>query len=146
VRGSRLTNKDVIDESLWNRLVMRITRDRGVDESHAERVMDQTLGFLKLCAVEPDVHYGPSEVVDLGWHTFILDTREYARFCNRLAGRFIHHVPTDGMDVSDVSRPDTVAAMVRYGIEVDDELWPDLAEDCYGDQCRGSGDGRIEAA
>lgn len=38
---------------------------------------------------------GPSELVDIGWHTFILYTVDYAAFCERIAGRFIHHVPND---------------------------------------------------
>lgn len=57
--------------------------------------MNEALGFLQLCAKEPDGKYSPSVVVDIGWHTFILYTREYAGFCERVAGRFLHHEPTD---------------------------------------------------
>lgn len=35
----------------------------------------------------------PSKVVDDLWHEFILDTREYHRFCERAFGRFFHHLP-----------------------------------------------------
>jgi hypothetical protein len=35
----------------------------------------------------------PSRVVDDLWHEFILDTREYQRFCEAAFGRFFHHVP-----------------------------------------------------
>jgi hypothetical protein len=35
----------------------------------------------------------PSRVVDDLWHEFILDTREYERFCKSAFGRFFHHVP-----------------------------------------------------
>lgn len=34
-----------------------------------------------------------SESVDFVWHTFILDTREYASFCDEQFGYFLHHVP-----------------------------------------------------
>ena len=35
----------------------------------------------------------PSQVADDLWHEFILYTKEYAEFCNKAFGRFMHHVP-----------------------------------------------------
>lgn len=35
----------------------------------------------------------PSQAVDEVWHDFILNTREYAIFCERAFGRFMHHTP-----------------------------------------------------
>ena len=35
----------------------------------------------------------PSQVADELWHEFILYTRNYALFCNRAFGRFMHHTP-----------------------------------------------------
>jgi hypothetical protein len=35
----------------------------------------------------------PSQVVDDLWHEFILYTRNYAQFCRRAFGRFLHHTP-----------------------------------------------------
>jgi uncharacterized membrane protein YgcG len=37
----------------------------------------------------------PSRVVDAYWHAFILDTRSYAKWCDRTLGRFLHHVPAE---------------------------------------------------
>jgi hypothetical protein len=34
--------------------------------------------------------YGP---VDRLWHVFLTFTRDYAAFCQAVAGRFIHHRP-----------------------------------------------------
>ena len=31
--------------------------------------------------------------MDKGWHAFILHTADYAEFCDRVARRFIHHLP-----------------------------------------------------
>lgn len=39
----------------------------------------------------------PSQVVDVAWHEFILFTEEYARFCRKALGRFIHHTPAEAM-------------------------------------------------
>jgi hypothetical protein len=35
----------------------------------------------------------PSQVADDLWHEFILYTRNYAQFCRRAFGRFLHHTP-----------------------------------------------------
>lgn len=43
------------------------------------------LGYRDLGMTSPDV--------DDAWHALILDTREYAEFCERNFGRFIHHRP-----------------------------------------------------
>lgn len=38
----------------------------------------------------------PSKLVDECWHIFICDTRQYARFCEAVLGRFLHHEPPCG--------------------------------------------------
>jgi hypothetical protein len=35
--------------------------------------------------------------VDEVWHQFVLFTAEYAEFCARFAGRFLHHVPDESL-------------------------------------------------
>ena len=35
----------------------------------------------------------PSQVADELWHEFILYTKEYARFCDKAFGHFMHHTP-----------------------------------------------------
>jgi hypothetical protein len=117
--------RTVISAELFGRLVGRIVRDEGVELGLAERIMTQALGFLQACAANPGAGLVPSELVDIGWHTFILYTREYADFCERVAGRFIHHRPNDGgHGVSETEAIGaTVAAMRAAGMPVDAELW-----------------------
>jgi hypothetical protein len=132
----RLANKRLVDDRLWKRLVNRIVMDEQLDRQVAERIMDQALGFLQLCAIEPDGAYSPSPLVDIGWHTFILYTREYAEFCDRLAGFFIHHAPADD-ESKGSSRGhefDTASAMRAHGISPDGDLWTTGAE-CSHKKC-----------
>ena len=35
----------------------------------------------------------PSQAVDEVWHDFILNTKEYAKFCQGAFGQFMHHTP-----------------------------------------------------
>lgn len=39
----------------------------------------------------------PSQVVDVAWHEFILFTKEYAQFCSKALGHFLHHTPAEAM-------------------------------------------------
>ena len=146
--GLELTNKCLVDDVTWDRLVNRIVEDEKIERHLAERIMDQALGFLALVKYEPEGHYGPSALVDIGWHTFILYTKPYAAFCEEFVGHFIHHDPTDvpGVDYSAGTKPsDTVAAMKRHGLFVDEALWAHFhAGDCTasdgdGDQSCQSG-------
>jgi hypothetical protein len=136
--SAKLAYKCLIDEQLWERLVNRVVKDEQIERPLAERIVNEALGFLQLCASEPDGDYSPSATVDIGWHTFILYTREYANFCEQIAGRFIHHAPTDlpGVDytgANDSSK--TMQAMLAYG-PVDEMLWAHAA-DC-NDRCSSS--------
>lgn len=122
--------RELLPTELFDRLVSRVVRDELVSLGMADRIVSQTLGFLYACAKNPYAGLAPSRTVDLGWHTFILHTREYAEFCERVAGRFIHHNPEEG--ALEVHRPavaTTLAAMRELGLTIDDELWP-VAGDC----------------
>jgi hypothetical protein len=136
-RPGKYAHKQRIEEPLWERLVARIAKENDCDACLAGRIMDQALGFLCLVAQDPDAQYSPSPVVDIGWHTIILYTREYAALCELLAGRFIHHAPLDeagrAYTKNGVSR--TVAAMKVRGLAVDEDLWNGTTGDCGGHNC-----------
>jgi hypothetical protein len=57
--------------------------------------VDQALAFLSACAGNTGAPLAPSELVDIGWHTAILRTQNYAAFCQRIAGRLLHHFSTE---------------------------------------------------
>ncbi|MBR7827572.1 hypothetical protein KDK95_14735 [Actinospica sp. MGRD01-02] len=122
------TGRSLVDPVLFDRLSACISFERGMDRPTAERVMDQALAFLGTCAVHP-VSLAPSKAVDIGWHTFVLHTLDYAAFCNRVAGRFIHHIPTDDEnEAAERTAPcKTTAAIVAAGYVVDAPLWEGAA-------------------
>jgi hypothetical protein len=140
--------RDLVPTPLFRRLVSRIVLDHQLDHQLAERIMTEALAFLRACGANPDVPLSPSLQVDIGWHTFILYTREYAEFCQRVAGRFIHHLPDDedtdgaddlsGVDEAALVRQRTLAALAAAGHTVDLDLWG-LNAKCEGDT---SGEGK----
>lgn len=127
--------RELVVPGLFERLSRRVQKDEELDEDTADRVVEQALGFLLACALNPDARLSPSEKVDVGWHAFILHTREYAAFCEKVAGHFIHHVPVlPGED--EQGSASAADAMRAAGIQVDVGLWgrtADCNEKCH--QC-----------
>ena len=52
--------------------------------------------FLTLKAENPEITLTPTPLMDLFWHAHILDTMSYAKDCEEILGRFMHHVPNFG--------------------------------------------------
>lgn len=137
----RNTGRSLVPGALFERLSARIVAEHpDIDRPMAERIMDQALAFLATVGRNTG-ELSPSEQVDIAWHTFVLHTREYADFCSRIAGCFIHHEPHDDTrdQVSDSSASliRTLAAITAAGFVTDPELWAVTAK--CSDRCSGSG-------
>jgi len=127
-----INGRTLLPAPLAERLVARITAEHPeLPPDLPARVLDQALAFLGTCATATEP-IGPSDLVDIGWHTFILHTHEYAAFCDRIAGQFIHHVPDDSPtgdewptapQANRATLAATLAAMRRAGYRIDAELW-----------------------
>lgn len=123
--------RNLVADALWNRLVERIQKENPLlPGSRAALIIDGTLGFLKLCADFPEHRFAPSKMVDVGWHTFLMYTREYRAFCHRVSGRFIHHEPNDKPGHRAVPVSATVGFMDRTGVPYHESLWIINSEDC----------------
>jgi hypothetical protein len=70
----------------------------GIAPSECTQALTEVLRFLSLTQMS-ERQLTPSERVDLAWHEFILCTRQYADYCARYLGRFVHHDP-GGSDAS----------------------------------------------
>lgn len=70
----------------------RYARDYEATPEQAALMQQECTRYLVLCAIYPG-ELGMNGPVDDYWHTLIVHTVDYARFCELVAGRFIHHVP-----------------------------------------------------
>lgn len=140
----------LIPSELHGRLVRQLINEHaGMTGDRAVRTVDQAVAFLKTCADNPGKHFRPSRAVDHGWHQFILNTIDYADFCERVAGHFIHHVPDETTSPSNsrsamtAALAPTLEAIEASGFEVDAELWETSAGKCTQchDGCTNCGQG-----
>ncbi|KJE23716.1 hypothetical protein FF36_01901 [Frankia torreyi] len=152
--------RDLIPQKLYTRLVARLEADHPEVGDDAGRIIDQALAFLAACGPTLDRGLRPSRAVDLGWHTFLLFTKDYALFCRKVAGTFIHHAPDDRPVSAGACAPEpegcqaggdlsghpgsmriarTVRAIERLGYQLEPDLWA-TAADCADDgNCSASG-------
>ncbi|WP_437626139.1 glycine-rich domain-containing protein [Sorangium sp. So ce1151] len=71
--------------------------------------------------------------VDEAWHQFVLFTLEYADFCQRFFGRFLHHAPGNAPvthAVREATWDEFVAAYSALYGEPPPEVWNDAASVC----------------
>ena len=56
--------------------------------------------YFSLCwKKQPKTVVMPSRLVDVCWHVFITDTRQYQQFSEDVYGRFLHHMPRVEVDL-----------------------------------------------
>jgi hypothetical protein len=81
-------------------VVRRYLKEHGGSQEEAEEVFRETLKWLYLCHRGAESGFACSispelEKVDRMWHAFLLFTLDYAEFCERHFGAFLHHVPDE---------------------------------------------------
>jgi hypothetical protein len=81
-------NDDVVD---------RFCTEWDVERAEAEALFDDLLRWLWLVAQPGGPSLAITEpllAIDEMWHTFVLFTADYDRFCRDHVGHFVHHAPT----------------------------------------------------
>jgi len=81
------------------RFVVKLQHDYPTDFSNAtvaEEAIAEYQRMLVLVQKIPNQPVVPSRLVDLVWHSHILDTQQYARDTLRMFGKYMHHSPSFG--------------------------------------------------
>jgi len=151
--------------SAWEMHVTKLQADHPYEvtsREKAEAILNEALGFLAMVSKTGGA-YSPSALVDLGWHSLMLDSYVYMALCHVLKGEYIHHIPArDGSNEASCGggapcncnascrnegdyRPGekfpalatTVQAMQEFG-SVNMDLWPEVAR-CGSGNCSSCG-------
>jgi hypothetical protein len=118
-------------------------KDHNVSREEAEEVFREMLKWLYLCYRSTNA--GPEGVccavfpeitkIDWMWHAFILFTRDYADFCDRYFGFFLHHVPAEAETEVPVDEEASQAELEKQYPLVYDVLGEETPVAWY-EQCR----------
>jgi hypothetical protein len=63
-----------------------------VDSDDAEIAVEVLVAFFSIKSINQKQHLILPQIADWAWHEFILDTENYAEFCDAHFGRYLHHV------------------------------------------------------
>jgi hypothetical protein len=124
----------------WDRHVARLQNDHPYEcetKEKAEAILNEALGFLWMLSRSMK-SFSPSALVDLGWHSLMLDSYLYFALCDVINGAYIHHVPDTLPGEQFPALEDSVERMLRFG-PVNNELWPETTG-CTGN-CSSCGGG-----
>lgn len=125
---SLLEAHEAISAYKFPSLTARLVNKFSLSATQAQNVFEDLKQFLVLCAgtsrsISPPYH------LDLCWHEFILYTEEYAAFCERFFGKFIHHRPHNDprnimrLDRGGEARQTIDIALELFGADVPQD-WP----------------------
>jgi len=70
----------------------RYKEEQSIPDKVVEEHFEELMKFLVLCAAT-NKHYGMRGPIDECWHTFVVFTKLYYEFCEKLRGSLIHHYP-----------------------------------------------------
>lgn len=86
--------KKQIDQYRFTPLIDQLVDKEKITEEEALKDFNDLKQFLYLCiTAQGAAVIAPPPKIDALWHRFILFSREYAKFCKRYNGSFIHHDP-----------------------------------------------------
>jgi hypothetical protein len=122
-------------------VVRRYLKEHGGTREEAEELFREMLKWLYLCDRAADDGFACAmtedlERVDWMWHAFVLFTRDYAEFCHRHFGRFLHHVPEDEDEAGAPEPAEEVSGRLerQYGYVYD--VLGEEALRAWHDECR----------
>ncbi|MFI1829576.1 glycine-rich domain-containing protein [Streptomyces sp. NPDC020412] len=117
------TGRDLVSPELFDSIAQFAMVHFGQEPNRAEQIVDQALAFIATAAVAT-VPMVPSDDVDHGIHAFILHTKDYADFCQKHAGRMLHHNPRPGGGGRTLEAVTASAHAIKAaGFVVHDGLW-----------------------
>lgn len=72
-----------------------------------------------------DKECSPSDVIDMLWHSHLLDTKGYVSYCYFNFGKIIHHDPNDSIDQEkrQIRLNNTLNHFKNANVKIDDEIW-----------------------
>jgi hypothetical protein len=103
-------------------VLIRFAEDQELDLETAERVFYGLKQYLVVCVFTGGKR-SPAKIIDECWHTFLLHSKDYAKFCDQYLRGFVHHDPAiddSGFSFYPLTRR---CAMEIFG-ELDEEIWP----------------------
>jgi hypothetical protein len=113
-------NIDVLSYENDN-IIESFIKNFDISEDDAKDVFRQMLKWFIYCHDERSEGYRNIDdatiIIDEMWHTFILFTPDYTRFCREYFGQYIHHMPSTTADIEEQKKQTLEEARSRKKIQ-----------------------------
>jgi hypothetical protein len=125
-------------------VIRRYCREQHVAQEAGEECFREMLKWLYLCyrySIDEQPHIFvcsmTPEILQLDemWHCFVLHTRDYAEFCDKYFGFFLHHEPGDDAD-SKAENPTDLAAILTEQLGFVHDVLGEATLRAWYEQCR----------
>ncbi len=95
----RQKRKNYLNNAQFDQVLKKVAQHYPhLSREQLDLVMDGLRIYFQACQrFGPKAVAMPSQIVDVAWHEFILFTKDYATFCNKAFGYFLHHTPSEAM-------------------------------------------------
>jgi hypothetical protein len=93
-----IASAPIKDESILKHPCFHI--DLSFFKWHQKFEIEEYRRFLYLLSNHRNEHLMPSMKIDKMWHSHVLRTERYVSDCQKMAGRYIHHVPSSKYNIS----------------------------------------------
>jgi hypothetical protein len=125
-------------------VMRRYVQEHRASPEEAAEVFQEMLKYLYLsyraavnepesfaCVVSVEI-----EKIDWMWHAFLLFTIDYAEFCDRYFGFFLHHVPIEADDEEEPADDQALRAQVERQFEFVYDVLGEKTLTAWYDECR----------
>jgi len=126
-------NQEVIDSI--GTLRHKLAKENNWTEEEWSQAELEYVRFLTIHQANPKSPLAPSELMDKMWHGHILNTQAYARDCEALFGRFLHHVPHLEAGVSEENQEAYESTQELYEKMFDCPMIMSASARCEGKPC-----------
>lgn len=101
----------LVPQDLWRRMTHRLVKLSGYTPEYAEETMEAAFAYLVRTGQNPGPGNPPNRQEDMGWHNFLMFTRDYILFCKEhCGGRILCHNPSDHNADGECDQDDVDAA------------------------------------
>lgn len=120
----------LIDEENFSQVRRKVQIDvPSVTDEFLDNGIENLKRYYVVHLLEKTHNHGVSFPVDEFWHSHVLHTYDYFRFCETVYGEYIHHQPLDQQDEERLASVKKVYAATRRSLEemfqgFDANWWP----------------------
>ena len=86
---------DISNEEYLPEMRYRLKEKTGWNDDKMDKVVKEYFRFIQLVTLysngEIDQEVTPSHDIDETWHNHMLFSRDYFKFCDKVAGTYLHH-------------------------------------------------------